>query len=350
MERKNAAVFIGAWLDACALWRLYMPHMNYPGSSFFVFTSKPNFARIVGQDVCVVQRCCTKSHHDFIHLMRKLGMTIVYDLDDNMWEIPKFNPAYNVLSAYREGFAQCMAWVDVISVSTRRLKRAVEKNAVLRKNPQTGLEIPVIVVENKLEPRMFAPPVQTDEVVVGWAGSSSHMGDFEEMRHGLTAAAREHPDVTFEFRGCQPPKEITELPNYRFKLWLPVAEFCSRMPTWGWSIGLAPLVDNTFNSAKSSIKMLESAYCGVPCLASHVDPYDQFCSHDPELRYLLCYGRFQWESKLRELINNKARREELGRRARKVAEDHYMWQGNHSGWDQVFEAARIAQEKVVWAV
>lgn len=327
-----------------------MPHMNYVGSSFFVFANHPNFSRIVGQDVVVVQRCCTKSHFQFIQLMRKLGMTIVYDLDDNMWEIPKFNPAHNVLSSHREGFAACMAYVDVISVSTKRLKRAVEKHVGVRRNPDTKLEIPIIVVENKLEPRLFADPVQREGVTVGWAGSSSHMGDFDEMRDGLIEAAREHQNVTFEFRGCPPPKEIEVLPNFRFKLWLPVAEFCSRMPTWGWSIGLAPLVDNNFNAAKSSIKMLESAYCGIPCLASHVDPYDNFCSHDPELRWLLCYGKYQWANKLRELINDKARREELGRRARKVAEEHYFWQENHDGWKQVFEAAKIAQQRVVWGV
>jgi len=218
------------------------------------------------------------------------------------------------------------------------------------RNPQTGLDIPIIVAENRIEKRLFAEPVQREEVIVGWAGSSSHMGDFAEAQEGIIEAAIEHPEVTFEFRGCPPPKEIEVLPNFRFKLWLPVAEFCSRMPTWGWSIGLAPLVDNSFNASKSNIKMLESAYCGVPCLASHVEPYDRFCSHDPALRYLLCYGKFQWARKLRELINDKAMREDLGRRAKAVAEEHYVWQGKHAGWENIFEAVRAAQDRVVWAV
>jgi glycosyltransferase involved in cell wall biosynthesis len=350
MERKNAYVFIGAWLDACAMWRLHVPHLNYPGSSFFVFASRPNFSRIVGQDVCIVQRCCTKDHFEFIQLVRKLGMTIVYDLDDNMWEIPRFNPAHSVLTAYKDGFATCMQYTDVISVSTSKLKRAVEKHVKIGKNPGTGLDIPIIVTENKMEKRMFSEPMQREEVVVGWAGSSSHIGDFEIMEEGLIEAAQEHPWVTFEFRGCPPPPQINNLPNSRFMLWYPVAEFCSRMPTWGWSIGLAPLIDNPFNAAKSSIKMLESAYCGIPCLASHVEPYDRFTSHDSELRWLLCYGKYSWARKLRELINDKARREELGRRAKAVAEEHYTWQGKHEGWERVFEAVKVAQDKVKWEV
>jgi glycosyltransferase involved in cell wall biosynthesis len=110
---------------------------------------------------------------------------------------------------------------------------------------------------------------------------------------------------------------------------------------------LAPLVDNNFNAAKSNIKVLESAYCGVPCLASWIEPYDNFCSHDRELRWLLCQGSLGWEKKLRELIHDKARREDLGKRAKAVATEHYTWNGEHAGWNQILEAAAVAQKRVV---
>src|SRR4051812_24325830 len=112
MRRDNAIGFLGAWLDACALWRLYMPHFNYPGSQFFVFGSKPDFNIVSMNDVVIMQRCCTTEQFRFIEMARDMDIRVVYDLDDNMWQIPAFNPAAQVLDRFKDGFIHCMKLTD----------------------------------------------------------------------------------------------------------------------------------------------------------------------------------------------------------------------------------------------
>lgn len=338
MKRDNAIVFVGAWLDACALWRMYMPHVDMPGSSFFVFGGRPDFNKIAGNDVCIVQRCCTREQFEFLKVLKQLDIRIVYDLDDNMWSIPEFNPAYATLSRHRDGFVACMQLVDVVSVSTRELKRVVEHHM---KKAQTGRSVPVVVAENRINEKLFAAPKKKDRVIVGWAGSSSHKGDLEIIVPALTAAVPDYPATTFEFRGMAAPESLRGYSNVTFKLWTPVAEFASRMPMWGWSVALAPLVQHEFNDAKSCIKMIEAAYCSVPCLASWVAPYDRFCSFDSELRWLLCASSSAWGAKLRTLLNEQERREELGQRAFQVMRNHFSFESRqHEGWNSILSLAR----------
>jgi glycosyltransferase involved in cell wall biosynthesis len=368
LERDYSVVFVAADADACALWRLYMPHVAMPGSSFFHFAQRPDFEKIAGHDVIVVQRCCTNAQFELIRACKQLGMLVVYDLDDAIWTIPEYNPAAAVLGKYREGFNACIRLCDVCTVSTKVLAKVVRKHvggkllctACMGKNPEctqcaghgwvggltsqwTGKEIPIVVCENRIEERLFASPAFPDaRLVVGWAGSSSHIGDLKLIEKAIVNCAKENPETVFEYRGCQVEENnpVRKLKNWRHQLWTPVAEYAARMPMWGWSIALAPVTDHEFNSSKSAIKAVEAGYCGIPCLMSHVEPYDNFCHHEPELQWLLCAGASAFEAKLRILINEPERREHLGLLMRDVVARHYSYRRRHEAWDRVFGMTR----------
>ena len=349
----SGIIFLGANADACCLWREYFPHLNMPGSGFACFTEKPKFERILSYDVAVVQRCCTKAQLEFIDMMKRCGLKVVYDLDDQIWKLPKYNPAYAVLHQHREGFTACIQYVDLVTVSTPKLARAVRSHVKDLHNKMTGKEIPVVVVENRIDQRVFAQPQFAEKTIVGWAGSSSHIGDLPIISAAIKELANEHPEVLFEFRGCNPSAEaanadmpqtekdallaLHDLSNFRHVLWSPVAEYNARMPLWGWCLALAPVQDEVFNEAKSNIKMIEAGYCGIPCLASWVDPYESFVRHDKELEYLLCAGPSSWLRKIRELINDVARREYLGKRMKAVVDQYYTWDRPHEGWQKALE-------------
>jgi hypothetical protein len=341
-DRPNSAIFLAASLDACALWRLYMPHLSLPGSGYFWFSQTPDFSIIAGHDVCVVQRCYTGKQFKFLDIAAKLNMKIIYDLDDDVWDLPTYNPAHDYLKQYREGFKACMRIVDVVTVSTKTLAKIVRKNMKVMVNPRTGKEIPIIVVENRLYQPMCAPASQSDDIVIGWGGSTSHIGDLAIVESTLAKIGEDYANVTIEFRGCEvaPGSPLTKIKNFRHFYWQPVAEYCVRMPRWNWSIALAPVTDHPFNSSKSCIKMIEAAYCKIPCLASWVRPYEEFCYYDQELVWLLCAGQSSWDRKLRELINDTARREFLGERMHKVMLEHYTYDKPHEGWAEALAIAR----------
>jgi O-antigen biosynthesis protein len=341
LPRDNAVIFLASWIDACALWRLFMPHLNMPGSSFFCFANKPDWNVIAGNDVVVVQRCCTRGQFEFLKVVNSLGMKLVYDLDDNVWELPEYNPAHKALMMHREGFAACIQMVDVVTVSTRALAKAVKQHVKSLVNSRTHKEIPVVVVENRIEERMFAAARQAKRKTVGWAGSSSHIGDLLLVQEAVEHLANEMQHVEFEFRGCDPPASLLGFPNFRFKQWTPVAEYGARMPRWGWSVALAPVQDLPFNDSKSCIKMVEAAYCGIPCLASWTKAYEEFVKWDKELQWLLCAGKSGWERKLRVLLNDDEFREQMGARMWSVMREHYSFAARpHEGWDQALQLAR----------
>ena len=343
IRRPVHAVWLPSAVDACALWRMYMPYQNTPGSSFFSFIN-PVFPVIVDNDVAIVQRCYSQPQFRFINACKKASMRVIMDLDDDVWHVPESNPAAKMLHAVKDGFSACMQVVDLVTVSTKQLASIAREQ--LRKAAGRNSRVEIIVAENRIDEKLFAAPCRRDQLVVGWAGSSSHMGIVGRKRTGdlgliedtLLELAPQHADVVFQFRGGHPVPELLHAPNVEYKAWAPVAEYPARMPRWGWSIALAPLMNVQFNCCKSSIKMVEAGYCGIPCLASHVEPYERFVSHDRELRWLLCSKEHDWTVKLRELIHDSARREELGARMKKVTSEYYAFNRPHEGWQRALRA------------
>ncbi|MDE2099980.1 MAG: hypothetical protein KGL39_22190 [Patescibacteria group bacterium] len=324
---------------------MYMPHLTMPGSSIFIFSREPDFNRIANNEVAVVQRCCTIQQQRFLRVAANFGMKLIYDLDDNVWDLPAYNPAAPIIAKYKEGFYACMLEVDAVTVSTPTLAKIVQKVLAKSVNRRTGKKIPVIVAENRILPKLFAPAAQpaTSKVRIGWAGSASHVGDLPLVQDAVLQFGNQE-NVEIEFRGIDlpPNNPVRQLPNYRFKHWVPVAEYPARMPAWRWNIALAPITNHEFNASKSSIKMIEAGYCGIPCLASWVRPYEEFCQHIPELKWLLCSGAAAFKSKLRDLVNDAALRGYYGGLMWRVVEEHYsLDQRRHEGWEEAFDTLRI---------
>ena len=318
---------------------MYVPHFSIDGSAFYCFAQKPDFARITGYDVAVVQRCCTQEQFNFVKVCKLLGIKVIYDLDDDVWDLPPYNPAVDLFKQLKSGFDTCITMADVLTVSTRTLAKVAKRRIKDRVNLVTKKEIPIIVVENKIDKRIFVEPRRSDKLIVGWAGSSSHIGDLELVADAINDQSALNPNVTFQFRGCQIPASITRNSNVTHEKWAAVSEYGARMPLWGWGIALAPVTDHPFNDSKSPLKMIEAGYCSAPCLASYVEPYYEFCSYDIELMWLLCAGKSAFKTKLRDLINDKDRRVELGNRMRAVADKYYSFDEPHAGWEKAIETA-----------
>ena len=252
LERQNPVVFLASSIDGCCLWRLWQPYLSLPGSSFFCFRKQIDYSRIVGNEICVVQRLCTQQQFEVIRTLASLGLKIIYDIDDDVWDIPPANPAYRILMQYKEGFKNCIRITDVVTVSTRYLARVVQKNVKTMINMATGKPIPIVVAENRVWEQGFVRPERPEKVTVGWAGSSSHIEDVGIVLPALYNLARENDDIEIEMRGCQlpPTAPLLKMPNFHHRPWTPVPEYTSRMPVWRWSIALAPVTDHPFNLSK----------------------------------------------------------------------------------------------------
>lgn len=329
--------FLPANIDACALVRMYLPHLHTPSSMFLFRQDRLAIEDLKDHDVVVVQRQITPANHAAMKLLHAKGKKIVYDTDDNLWALPSYNPAKKAFEAMQEGFDLCIKEADVVTVSTQGLATAL-------KNRVPFLKAQVLVTPNALDFDIYHPIEMNHNdgrIVVGWGGSNTHSGDLDEACKALATSLRKFPNMQLQFVGMI-PEVMQHLERVTYKPWIPVGEWANRFASFGWDIALAPLQDNRFNRSKSNLKMLEAAAVKIPCLASDVQPYREFCSlGGPELEWLLCRFDQDWEKKLDRLIRDPLYRNYLGDLMYKTAKQYYDIEKVKHNW---FYALRQAMQ------
>lgn len=332
----SKTAFLPAGLDACALYRMYMPHLRIPDSMFLLRLDRLDVREIRDYEVIVVQRQATIQNLNAMQLLRKIGKKVIYDLDDNMWSVPAANPGAKIINQMRQGFEVCARESHLITVSTRGLKAAVQYAL-------PDLKQEILVTPNGVDLDWLQPSCLDKNdglVVVGWGGSNTHSEDVREAWSVLPGLVEKHQHLWLEFIGEEPPKGLERHPRVRLKNWVPVAEYMNRLPGWGWDISLGPLVENKFNRSKSCIKMLEAAAMKIPCLASNVQPYAEFCAlGGKELEWLLCDNRRQWETKLEKLIVDVDYRKYMGQLMYENAKKHFSMEVLKENWKYAIRKA-----------
>ena len=216
------SAFLPANLDACSLYREFIPHLHIPDSKFLFRPDRLHLDELKDKEVVVVQRQVTPENYKAMKMLKAAGKKIIYDLDDNMWSLPTWNPAYKIFKQMREGFALCAAEADVITVSTRGLLN--ECNTHLG---QLGKKM--LVVPNAMDFNLFHPsPLEKDDgrVLVGWGGSNTHSGDIVEAWEVLPALIKEHDNLYLDFVGMAGPKELQGHARVKNRPWVPVGRVC----------------------------------------------------------------------------------------------------------------------------
>lgn len=132
-----------------------------------------------------------------------------------------------------------------------------------------------------------------EHMLIGWGGSSTHRNDFALAWPGLRRLLLQRGDVCFATMGVAHHANDPALGRIERRgqlaglAWLemdktPWTDYWRRVGYF--DIGLAPLEVNTFNAAKSWIKILEYCAMGVPFVASMSPEYERFASTNPDRR------------------------------------------------------------------
>jgi hypothetical protein len=305
-----------AGIDACAMWRMWFSHLEIPNSRFLFTEGMPDLNAMSECDIVVIQRLMTEANIKFLEIARGHGLKIVYDLDDNVWNLPASNPAQRFFKVRESvsGLQACAEWADIITVSTKELEKVVGDKFGWMRNIETKKEISVIHIDNRVNFNLFHLPLlpkDEDKIIIGWGGSNTHAGDIGVVWELLPSILERYSNVFLEFVGMDAPKKIANHERVIQRPWCHVSEFHNRFTTWNWDIVLAPLEQHKFNRAKSGIKMMEAGIIAAPCLATDIAPYRYFCSFSKPLEWLLC-DDWDWEKKLCRLIEDQSFRRDIG--------------------------------------
>jgi Glycosyl transferases group 1 len=254
----------------------------------------------------------------------------VYESDDDI-----LNPEPSILARLcddriRESVKYMLWRSDLVTVSTPYLAEQWRRHT----------SAPVVVLQNVIhEDLLRMERIRRDRVTVGWAGGASHLIDILTIQDPLVHVLERHPAADMHFIGVDySPVVWVGAPrlhgqcrwtNWHDDVW----DFYRE---WDFDIALAPLADVPFNRAKSHLKCLDAFARGTPVIASDMEPYREIVV-DGKNGYLVRTAE-QWRARLRELVNDAAAREELGRNAKATAAEHTI-QKHWQDWESAYECA-----------
>lgn len=278
-------------------------------------TEKPTHKNF---DLVVMQRSHQDRNRETMKLLKRAGIPVIYDIDDLFHDIDKFSPAFKPFDPNTaEGKKNLMnvEWLmkvaDAITVSTVSLK-----NIYGKLNPTTFL------VPNLVDLDMFKGVEKKDNgdtIVIGYAGSATHLSDVLECEDAICQVVNEFPNVKLGLGGHDfKTKKGTaycfgDIPDEK-KIVYPwvesIPEYCDMISNF--DIGIAPLKDTDFNSCKSNIKFLEYSTIGIPTVCSRVDAYD--CVENNRTGISIKTGgakHSRWYKALKRLVQDEELRKEM---------------------------------------
>jgi glycosyltransferase involved in cell wall biosynthesis len=262
------------------------------------------------------------------------GKLVIAENDDDSLHLPKWHRNYRratkLIDSMHEGFRHA----DALTVSTPALAEAYK-----HLNPN------VHVLRNYLDWEMWADvPLQYEQdrprVRVGWMGSYDfRVGDLHVLRGVIGPWLHQHPEVDFVVAGHNADKthDLLGVPHQQRISYDPVEFRSGRLPdiTAVMDIGLVPLEPGLFNEAKSHLKGMEYAACGIPCIAYPTESYRYWVEEGVNGLYAKKPG--QWREALEAFVGDDDFRRDCGRQARQKAADQTI-QKHWGEWAALYMA------------
>jgi len=288
-----------------------------------------------GVSFVVFQRSATPQQLQVVKHFRKMcpGKPMIYELDDDLFNIPKWNFAHSFYNENKESIIKILKSCTGITVSTLALKKSLLKyNKNININPN---HLPKFLwgdtkfTSTNKKPRICYP------------GSFNHFdqnsdkGDFDKKL--IQFISKTVDDYQWVFVGGI-PKSLEGHPKIERHGWQSVLEYPHFMQSLNIDIMLAPLEDNKFNACKSNIKALEATAIGIPLLCSNIDPYIGLPGCCDSTDYLI--------HQIQMLANDIDKREEMYTTQYKGLKHQLYWEENNNLLKYVDSFLKLVNRKL----
>jgi len=270
------------------------------------------------------------------------GKKFCWQCDDDLWNIPKWNPAHilldqNDLNATQLYIDKC----ESLWVSTESLAKTMA-------HPNKTKILPNLIDLNQFETEIHHTKTP---IKILWCGSSSHGNDFNDVVEPVIKILDKYKDnIAFIFWGYLPTQFanferspglpyanlVPKYDNLYFGDWFTHREYFYKLKDFKPDIAIMPLDDCPFNQSKSNLKFLEMSMAGAACIATDLPPYQ--CITNMENGILVKPKDTQgWYDALEKLILSESYRRNLNLNARQLIREKYSWQGpSRQLWLQAF--------------
>lgn len=262
----------------------------------------------VEADVVVFQRLTHKYMSQVVSVLRKKGIAVVIDIDDDLNSIDPNNPAWGMVHPKEQNSPH----------SWRHLQYACQNATLVTVSTSALLDVYAAhgrghLLLNYL-PHTYDNIPHTDSDVIGWPASyHSHPND--PIVVGGSIARLVSEGKSFKMAGdASGAGKAFGLENDPEGKPCSVEEWPYAVASFG--IGIAPLADTKFNRSKSWLKPLEMSAAGVPWVAS---PRAEYLRLHALGAGLLADRPRVWHRVLKSLSESSQQRSELSAAGREVA-------------------------------
>jgi glycosyltransferase involved in cell wall biosynthesis len=283
--------------------------------------------RLAAADVVVFSRNSDPVYRALLEAVVARGTPFIYDLDDNLFELPApYLPKRSYDAAAEQqlltDYLQSAALVQVYS------QPMLERVRVF--NPRTVLTDALI--DWSLAP---STPPRRDAERVRIVYATSRIEDDELAAlflAGMRKVLSRYPHaVELDCWGYHPP-ELRDLPSVRFLKYIDSYDkFFHRFARSGFDIGLAPLRDETFYRSKTNNKFREYAACRIAGVYSDVEVYNSCVEHE-RTGLLVANTPDAWCDAVMRLIEDRALRERIQEQALAYVQARYSSEKTEQQW------------------
>ena len=315
--------------------------------------------RVKKSNVTILGRAFSQSILKIINQVHEWGGKIVFDLDDNFFDISPYSPHYKQLGIMpinldhadgrsvkmwedgrdgfsvarnrqiRKDFIDVIRAVDCVTVTTEPLQKEY-----LRFNDH------VRIVPNAIDFSIWEkPPIrwEKDEVRLLYTGAANHHEDFFFIKDVLRNLQDKHPKLKIIFLGTNWMVVPNRLDYSRVEWypWVSIETYPYLVRSLCADIGIAPISKTAFNDCRSALKWKEYSSIRCATVASNYGPYARRIK-DGETG-LLADTHKDWEEQISRLVEDVGLREKISANAYEEVHSNFNLDYVVEDWEGVFK-------------
>jgi glycosyltransferase involved in cell wall biosynthesis len=271
------------------------------------------------------------------------GRAVLFETDDDLLNVRAWNGVAQRVARERDMIERMVRRADLVTVSTptlaKRLRRYNDEIRVLR---------------NAIDPTWYGvapagPPLVGDPRLL-YYGKPTRMRDYDVCRPAVDALVGRYPEAQRVWLGALdapaggPPEPVIAAVDEVGPYVAGPAAFARSLAAARPDIGLAPLVGDSFDQAKSELHWLEYTMAGAATVATRMAGGGPFDVIRDGVDGLLAGSRAEWLAALSSLAGSRTLRDEIAGRAReRVLAEYtvdvravewaatYQWAADHAG-------------------
>lgn len=271
------------------------------------------------------------------------GKAIVYETDDDHFNIRPWNGYIKDVIPEYEMIEQMAKRADLVTTSTNTIARRYARfNDNIR------------VVRNAIDPELYKPTVERpagDKPRVVYYGSTARLRDYAGYPEGPRGkiaggyAGKAVTDLSKElhtvFVGTNAGTEsvVAQFFQEQYGYVEGIKKFCETLANTHPDIGIAPLMGDDFDQAKSELHWLEYSLTGAAFIGERFRGDGPYQMVRDGVDGLLARGRGEWYDAMKKLTRSKDLREQLAGAARERVLKEYHYKDRAKEWADAFKWA-----------